>query len=620
MRTRFFAVAVAVLVLPTTILAATWTVKPDGTGDFPTIQAAVNAAVANDVILLTDGTFSGAGNRAVTYLGKAITITSVNGPSATTISCGGQNGFQFLNSETSASVLRDVTIDGANSAVQCNPGSPTIINCVITGATVGLDMGAFFLVGPKLPSHPQATQCWLSACATGIVTRETAGLTLSNTTVTACNFAYAAGGGAVSASSCNFASNNSGLQWSSGFQPAGSSFTNCTFTGHVNYAAYLGGSNGASFTNCTFEGNHPAVITSSIPTLTVDGCTFRNNSGANGGAIFGDGGNIRIYDSVFCQNTATGAGGAVYVYASFDIQRNTFVNNSAAAGAGGVHFNGVGTTGPFQNNIIAFSTAGPGVLCTSGPNPTLSCNDVYGNAGGDGICGTDGGNNFSLDPQLCSQGCDDVGLSAGSPCAPANNPCGVQIGARGVTCAPVPVLFQRASARVAGESVVVSWSVIADETIVKFSIVRAADEASHVIADGLGVDAHEFVDKTVQPNTGYRYTVVATTSGGDVFQSQAIDVKTPRAELELSQNQPNPFNPSTRIDYSLPVASVVDIAVFDVAGRRVATLVAGPRPAGGGSVVWGGRDDDGQSVASGIYVCRMAANGDARTMKMVLLK
>jgi predicted outer membrane repeat protein len=610
MRNRVLAVAVAVLVLPVSILAATWTVKPDGTGDFPTIQAAVDAAGTNDVIQLTDGTFSGAGNRAITYNGKAITVESVNGPSATTVSCGGLNGFQFLNSETSASVLRDVTIDGANSAIRCNAGSPTIINCVITNAAQGLDVGTFFISNPHLPSNPHVTQCLLSACTTAMTTAETGGITVSNTTAMACNRVWSAGGGAVFASNCNFTQNNGGVQTSSGFQGSGSSFTDCNFTGHVGSAVFGGGiSNYLTFSNCTFDGNHPAAITTNA-TLTFNGCMFLNNSGTDGGAIYADGGTVGIYDSVFCHNVASGAGGALYLYSLFDIERNTFVNNSAATGAGGVHFYGASTTGTFEQNLVSFSTSGGGEACAAGANPTLSCNDIFGNAGGDGVCGTNGGNNFSLDPKLCSSGCDDVGLSAESPCAPANNACGVQIGAKGVTCTPVPVLFQTASARASGSSVMVKWSVAADEAVSGFAIVRSIGAKSATVADGLASDVRSFADATVAPGTNYRYSVVATTVDGNVYQSQAVEVSTPRAALELAQNDPNPFNPSTRIAYSLPSASMVDIAVFDVVGRRVATLLAGPRPAGRGVAVWQGRSDNGQ----------LMANGESRTVKMVLLK
>ena len=62
-----------------------YTVNPDGTGDFPTILAAVIGVVDGDVIELTDGTFVGDGNRDVSYLGKAITIRSASGNAAACI-------------------------------------------------------------------------------------------------------------------------------------------------------------------------------------------------------------------------------------------------------------------------------------------------------------------------------------------------------------------------------------------------------------------------------------------------------------------------------------------------------------------------------------------------------
>jgi hypothetical protein len=253
-------------------------------------------------------------------------------------------------------------------------------------------------------------------------------------------------------------------------------------------------------------------------------------------------------------------------------------------------------------------------------NPTLNCNDIYGNAGGDAICGTDGGNNFSLDPQLCSQGCADVGLSPGSPCAPANNACGVQIGARGVTCAPVPVLFANVTATLLPRGVRLEWSIETDDAVAEFSVARAVGSSSSVVVAKLTPEARNFVDSNVQPNTTYRYLVVATNSTGDVFQSQTIDVRVPRTALELTQNQPNPFNPSTRITFALPEAGFADVSVFDVSGKRVATLLSGLRRAGRATVEWNGLDDRGNAVGSGIYFCRLTAGGQTRTIKMVLMK
>jgi pectin methylesterase-like acyl-CoA thioesterase len=58
----------------TPAFAATYVVSPDGSGDFPTIQAAIDAAVDGGIIELTDGTFTGDGNRDIDYAGKSITV------------------------------------------------------------------------------------------------------------------------------------------------------------------------------------------------------------------------------------------------------------------------------------------------------------------------------------------------------------------------------------------------------------------------------------------------------------------------------------------------------------------------------------------------------------------
>ena len=97
-----------VLVLGSTASGTTYVVRPDGTGDFPTIQAAIDSALDGDTIKLTDGTFRGEGNRNIHYWGKAITICGQSGdPSLCTIDCEGQTrGFKFNCGESSAAVLR----------------------------------------------------------------------------------------------------------------------------------------------------------------------------------------------------------------------------------------------------------------------------------------------------------------------------------------------------------------------------------------------------------------------------------------------------------------------------------------------------------------------------------
>ena len=85
--------------------------------------------------------------------------------------------------------------------------------------------------------------------------------------------------------------------------------------------------------------------------------------------------------------------------------------------------------------------------------------------------------------------------------------------------------------------------------------------------------------------------------------------------FSLSQNFPNPFNPSTVIRYQVPVTSDVQLEVFDMLGRKVATLVNSQIPAGLHEV----RMDAGH-LASGIYVYRLIANGQVYTRQMTLIK
>jgi spore coat protein A len=94
----------------------------------------------------------------------------------------------------------------------------------------------------------------------------------------------------------------------------------------------------------------------------------------------------------------------------------------------------------------------------------------------------------------------------------------------------------------------------------------------------------------------------------------------PADVAELDGNQPNPFNPSTRIGFRLPTDGPVTLRVYDVRGALVRSLVDGPMAAGTHSVVWDGADDQGSSVASGIYLYELQAGGQVARDKMTLTK
>ena len=88
----------------------------------------------------------------------------------------------------------------------------------------------------------------------------------------------------------------------------------------------------------------------------------------------------------------------------------------------------------------------------------------------------------------------------------------------------------------------------------------------------------------------------------------------------LSQNAPNPFNPLTRITFSVAVPSEVSLRIYDIAGRMLRTLEQGWREAGVYSEVWDGRGDDGVVLPSGVYFYSLKAGDFAAAHKMVLLK
>ena len=90
--------------------------------------------------------------------------------------------------------------------------------------------------------------------------------------------------------------------------------------------------------------------------------------------------------------------------------------------------------------------------------------------------------------------------------------------------------------------------------------------------------------------------------------------------FKVSDNYPNPFNPSTTIDYSVPRKSKVTLAVFNVLGQKVATLVNTEMAAGKYRAVWDGKADNGSTLSSGIYFYKFEADNFVKTSKMVMLK
>jgi hypothetical protein len=92
------------------------------------------------------------------------------------------------------------------------------------------------------------------------------------------------------------------------------------------------------------------------------------------------------------------------------------------------------------------------------------------------------------------------------------------------------------------------------------------------------------------------------------------------AATYLAQNFPNPFNPTTRIEFGLSAPANLSLRIYDAAGRLVRVLAEGNRPAGTYAEMWNGKDDGGRAVSTGIYFYKLDAGTFTQTKKMILLK
>ncbi len=179
------------------------------------------------------------------------------------------------------------------------------------------------------------------------------------------------------------------------------------------------------------------------------------------------------------------------------------------------------------------------------------------------------------------------------------------------------------SATSTGVGVELAWRIADRSGLVGLGVTRSpagAQEPEPINGDSLlAANVRGFLDTTFEPGNTYEYRLIMHYGSGETVESAAVRATAPNA-LALEQNAPNPFNPATRIRFLMPGAGQAEVAVFDVRGRRVRTLLTGEVQAGVAETSWDGRDEAGAPAASGIYFCRLSALGSVATRKMALLR
>jgi hypothetical protein len=155
---------------------------------------------------------------------------------------------------------------------------------------------------------------------------------------------------------------------------------------------------------------------------------------------------------------------------------------------------------------------------------------------------------------------------------------------------------------------------------------RPLNEAGEIIRFTFSLK-NENIDGNDVVFTMKRFVLNETDYAGDIggITLSVKEKKETPTEFMLGQNYPNPFNPITTISYQLPKDANVTVAVFNLLGQTVKTLVHADQGAGYYTVSWNGTDENNKTVSSGVYLYKIIAQSQGKnvfvgTKKMLLLK
>ena len=173
--------------------------------------------------------------------------------------------------------------------------------------------------------------------------------------------------------------------------------------------------------------------------------------------------------------------------------------------------------------------------------------------------------------------------------------------------------------------IVIKWETsknLGDFIIYRLAADENYPELLNTKIEEVAENSYALKDKRITSNKSYRYTIKYRSDDGrenTLFQTDFI--KPLSLPLILYQNHPNPFNPSTAIEFYLPLKGRVSISIFDSSGKLIKELMRNtPLNEGDHISIWDGRNSAGKKVPSGIYFYRLTFKGKSITKKMVLIR
>ena len=428
-------------------------------GQYATIQAAMEAAASGDRVLVAEGTYHDCthptegpeSTPACVIMKSGVTLRGDGLASAVVIDAQGAGRGIFIEGVTDCAV-ENLTVTGAFANIY---GAGVLIRQVdasvsLTGLLVdaNLDGGVVCINN----AHPVLSNVIMS----NNVAKQGGGLAIeesSNPTISSCRITG------------NAAPSGAGIFIRTGCAPV---IDGCTIDGNTITAAYGNGGGIAvqaaapTITNCRIFNNSTLGYGGGVAFVSGAGgqmsdCEITGNDAAGtyslGGGVATSQSAPLLRNLVITQNTATGfyaeGGGLDISFAPAPTVENCTIADNATSpnGQGGGISVQWGASAIIDRCIITGSVAGQAIFC-SGATPTVSCSDLWGNAGGDELCGTDGGGNFSADPLFCGTAERPYGLQEGSPCATG---CGGElVGALTPGCGASPAPVTRPAQLVLG--------------------------------------------------------------------------------------------------------------------------------------------------------------------------
>jgi predicted secreted hydrolase len=216
---------------------------------------------------------------------------------------------------------------------------------------------------------------------------------------------------------------------------------------------------------------------------------------------------------------------------------------------------------------------------------------------------------------------------------------------------PLPVVLLTFSGFAGSNFVTLKWKTTSEVNNYGFAVLRKENDDENFYEidsyktkqslNGAGTSSNEnsyiYIDNSVLPNTTYWYKLISINFNGVQEEYNTISVKTTgdfyylgpiedgiQNKFNLSQNFPNPFNPSTRIVFNIPYINEgkywISINIYDVSGKKVRSLAEGTLGEGSYQVEWNGLNDRGISMPSGVYFCNFSSDNFSETIRMILMR